>query len=146
VDGVVEAGAPGAVALVRTGQRTWQGVGGLGDLHARQPARPVDRSRIGSVTKFFVATVVLQLAGEGRLGLDDSLQRWLPGAVSDGERITIRQLLNQTSGLYNFTDHLLPRAHCHAGPPSPLADGGSQLPAPAAGGHRHQLLAAVSPG
>jgi D-alanyl-D-alanine carboxypeptidase len=109
VDEVVEAGAPGAIALIRTGQRTWQGVGGLGDLHARHPARPADRFRIGSVTKSFVATVVLQLAGEGRLGLDDSLQRWLPGAVPGGEHITIRQLLNHTSGLYNYTDDLLPR-------------------------------------
>ena len=61
------------------------------------------------MTKSFVATVVLQLAGEGRLGLDDSLQRWLPGAVPGGEHITIRQLLNHTSGLYNYTDELLPR-------------------------------------
>jgi D-alanyl-D-alanine carboxypeptidase len=59
------------------------------------------------VTKSFVATVVLQLVGQGRLGLDDRLQRWLPGAVPGGERITIRQLLNHTSGLYNYTDDLL---------------------------------------
>jgi CubicO group peptidase (beta-lactamase class C family) len=105
----VEAGAPGAIALIRTGQRTWPEVGGLGDLHARHPARPADRFRIGSVTKSFVATVVLQLAGEGRLGLDDSLQRWLPGAVPGGENFTIRQLLNHTSGLHDYTDDLLPR-------------------------------------
>jgi D-alanyl-D-alanine carboxypeptidase len=107
VDGVVEAGAPGAVALVRTGQGAWQGASGLGDLRARRPARPLDRFRIGSVTKSFVATVVLQLVGEGRLGLDDRLQRWLPGLVPDGERITVRQLLNHTSGLYDYTDDLL---------------------------------------
>jgi D-alanyl-D-alanine carboxypeptidase len=74
---------------------------------ARRAARPSDRFRIGSVTKSFVATVVLQLVGEGRLGLDDPLERWLPGAVPGGERITIRQLLNHTSGLYNYTDALL---------------------------------------
>ena len=107
VAGVVEAGAPGAVALVRTGQGTWQGVSGLSDLRAKRPARAGDRFRIGSVTKSFVAAVVLQLVGEGRLRLDDSLQQWLPGAVPDGERITIRQLLNHTSGLYNYTDDLL---------------------------------------
>ena len=109
VDEVVEAGAPGAVALVRNGQRTWQGVGGLGDLAARRPPRPADRFRIGSVTKSFVATVVLQLVAEGRLRLDDRLQRWLPGAVPGGQLITIRQLLNHTSGLYNYTDDLLQR-------------------------------------
>jgi len=58
------------------------------------------------VTKSFVATVVLQLVGEGRLRLDDRLQRWLPGAVPGGERITIRQLLNHTSGLFDYTDDL----------------------------------------
>lgn len=109
LDGVVEAGAPAAVALVRTGQGTWQGASGLGDLGAKPPARAGDRFRIGSVTKSFVATVVLQLVGEGRLGLDDRLQRWLPGAVPGGERITIRQLLNHTSGLANYTDDLLQR-------------------------------------
>jgi D-alanyl-D-alanine carboxypeptidase len=107
VDGVVEAGAPGAVALVRTGQGTWEGASGLGDLGARRPAHAGDRFRIGSVTKSFVATVVLQLVGEGRLGLDDRLQQWLPGAVPGGQHITIRQLLNHTSGLANYTDDLL---------------------------------------
>jgi D-alanyl-D-alanine carboxypeptidase len=107
VDGVVKAGAPGAVALVRGGQGTWQGASGLGDLGARRPARASDRFRIGSVTKSFVATVVLQLVGESRLRLDDTVQQWLPGAVPDGEHITIRQLLNHTSGLYNYTDDLL---------------------------------------
>jgi D-alanyl-D-alanine carboxypeptidase len=106
LDGVVEAGAPGVVGLVRTGERTWQGASGLGDLRARRPARAGDRFRIGSVTKSFVATVVLQLVGEGRLGLDDHLERWLPGLVPGGEQSTARQLLQHTSGLYNYTDDL----------------------------------------
>ena len=53
------------------------------------------------MTKSFVATLVLQLVGEGRLGLDDKLERWLPGLVPSGERITVRQLLNHTSELYS---------------------------------------------
>jgi len=106
LDGVVEAGAPGVVGLVRTGERTWQGASGLGDLGANRPARAGDRFRIGSVTKSFVATVVLQLVGEGRLRLDDNLERWLPGLVPGGEQITARHLLNHTSGLYNYTDDL----------------------------------------
>jgi D-alanyl-D-alanine carboxypeptidase len=106
LDGVVEAGTPGVVGLVRTGERTWQGASGLGDLRTNRPARAGDRFRVGSVTKSFVATLVLQLVGEGRLGLDDKLERWLPGLVSGGERITVRQLLNHTSGLYNYTDDL----------------------------------------
>jgi D-alanyl-D-alanine carboxypeptidase len=106
LDRVVEAGAPGVVGLVRTGERTWQGASGLADLRAKRPARAGDRFRVGSVTKSFVATVVLQLVGEGRLSLDDNLERWLPGLVPNGEKITVRQLLNHTSGLYNYTDDL----------------------------------------
>jgi D-alanyl-D-alanine carboxypeptidase len=94
------------VGLVRAGERTWQGASGLGDLRANRPARAADRFRIGSVTKSFIATVVLQLVGEGRLSLDDKLERWLPGLVPNGEKITVRQLLNHTSGLYNYTDDL----------------------------------------
>jgi D-alanyl-D-alanine carboxypeptidase len=106
LDRVVEAGAPGVVGLVRAGERTWQGSSGLGDLRAHRPARAGDRFRIGSVTKSFVATLVLQLVGEGRLRLDDNLERWLPGLIPNGEQITVRQLLNHTSGLYNYTDNL----------------------------------------
>jgi D-alanyl-D-alanine carboxypeptidase len=106
LDGVVETGALGVVALVRSGQQTWQGASGLGDLAAKRPARAGDRFRIGSVTKSFVATVALQLVGEGKLGLDDHLERWLPGLVPNGDAITVRQLLNHTSGLYDYTDDL----------------------------------------
>jgi D-alanyl-D-alanine carboxypeptidase len=61
-----------------------------------------DRYRVGSATKTFVATVVLQLAGEGRLGLSDAVERWLPGLVPGGGAITVRQLLNHTSGLADY--------------------------------------------
>src|SRR5690606_30324697 len=60
------------------------------------------RFRIGSVTKTFVAAVVLQLAEEGRLGLDDPIGEHLPGTVPDGEAITVRRLLDHTSGLYDY--------------------------------------------
>jgi D-alanyl-D-alanine carboxypeptidase len=63
------------------------------------------RFRIGSVTKTFTATIVLQLAAEGRLRLSDTLERYLPGMVPGGEGITIRQLLNHRSGLANVTDY-----------------------------------------
>ncbi|MEU9194807.1 serine hydrolase domain-containing protein [Streptomyces hundungensis] len=66
-----------------------------------------DHFRAGSVTKSFVATVVLQLAAEGRLGLDDTVERYLPGLVrghgNDGRHLTLRSLLSHTSGLFNYT-------------------------------------------
>jgi len=58
--------------------------------------------RIGSIAKTFVATVVLQLAAEGRLGLDDSLEQHVPGIVDAGAQITLRQLLIHTSGVPEF--------------------------------------------
>lgn len=66
-----------------------------------------DHFRAGSITKTFVATVVLQLAAEGRLGLDDTVDRYLPGLVrghgNDGRHLTLRSLLSHTSGLFNYT-------------------------------------------
>jgi D-alanyl-D-alanine carboxypeptidase len=70
--------------------------------------RQADRFRAGSITKTFVATVVLQLAGERRLRLSDTVDRLLPGLIeghgNDGRRITLHALLNHTSGLYDYTD------------------------------------------
>ncbi|MEU9973768.1 serine hydrolase domain-containing protein [Streptomyces sp. NPDC051014] len=64
--------------------------------------------RVASTTKTFVATVVLQLVAEKRLSLDDTVEHWLPGVVTgngnDGGRITVRDLLRQTSGLYDYID------------------------------------------
>jgi D-alanyl-D-alanine carboxypeptidase len=58
-----------------------------------------DRFGIESVTKTFVSALALQLAGERQLSFDDTVQQWLPGRVRDGDRITIRELMNHTSGL-----------------------------------------------
>jgi D-alanyl-D-alanine carboxypeptidase len=66
---------------------------------------PVDRFRVGSITKSFIATVLLQLVQEGKLTLGDSLEHWLPGLVPNGRSITIRELLQHTSGLYDYVDN-----------------------------------------
>ena len=100
VRGLVAAGVPGAVVVVRDGGKAVRVAGGSARLKPRQPMRIADRFRIGSVTKTYVAAVVLQLAGEGKLTLDDSVERWLPGMVPNGANITLRELLNHHSGLF----------------------------------------------
>jgi D-alanyl-D-alanine carboxypeptidase len=99
LDQLVAAGAPGAAALVRDGYTVKQAASGLADLHSGRRMRPGLNYRVGSVTKPFVATVVLQLVREGRLSLSDTVERWLPGILPYGDQVTIRQLLNHTSGV-----------------------------------------------
>ncbi|MEV6972389.1 serine hydrolase domain-containing protein [Kitasatospora sp. NPDC093806] len=102
----VESGvATAAFAEVRQdGRRVWRGAAGKADLATGQPARADGRFRIGSVTKAFVSTVVLQLVAEGKLRLDDPIERHLPGVVPNGGAISVRQLLNHTSGLYDYLE------------------------------------------
>src|SRR4051812_24476442 len=84
-----------AAALVRLSEdgRDWTAAAGYRDMTPRKPADPEGHFRIGSVTKTFVATVVLQLADEGRLSLDDQVGKHLPGALPEGSPITVRQVL-----------------------------------------------------
>jgi D-alanyl-D-alanine carboxypeptidase len=102
LDDVVAAGSPGAIALVRVGDRTIRLSSGHSNLAPERPMRADLRSRIGGVTKSYTATVVLQLVGEGRLALDDTVEQRLPGVISNGEDISVRQLLNHTSGIYDY--------------------------------------------
>lgn len=78
---------------------------GVADVRTKRPVPAGGRFRIASVTKTFTATTVLQLVGEGRLSLDDTVERVLPGVVrgngNDGRRITVRNLLQHTSGLHD---------------------------------------------
>jgi D-alanyl-D-alanine carboxypeptidase len=102
LDDVVAAGAPGAMALVRDGNRAIRLSSGYGNLAPKTPMRVADRFRIGGLTKTFTATVVLQLVGEGKIELDDSVEEWLPGAIPNGGAISVRQLLNHTSGISDY--------------------------------------------
>ncbi|WP_416972311.1 serine hydrolase domain-containing protein [Streptomyces sp. 4F14] len=92
--------APAAALLART-------PGGSRYASAGAGISPDDHFRAGSVTKTFVATVVLQLAAQHRLSLSDPVERHLPGLVrgagNDGRALTLRALLTHTSGLYDFT-------------------------------------------
>lgn len=107
IEQTVADGFPGVVAYARRGERESRIAAGLANTASGERARPDQRFRIASNTKSFVSTVLLQLEGEGRLSLDDSVEMWLPGVVrgngNDGSAITIRQLLNHTSGIYDPT-------------------------------------------
>jgi D-alanyl-D-alanine carboxypeptidase len=103
LDRLVEARAASAATLrIRQGVHDWAAGAGTQELASTVPVSTSGRFRIGSVTKTFVATVVLQLADEGRLALDDPIARHLPGVVPGGEAITVRQVLNHTSGVYDY--------------------------------------------
>ncbi len=108
VRAAVADGVPGVTVTVRRGHGTWAATAGVGDLKRGTPRSARDHYRIASISKTFVATVVLQLEAEGRLSLDDTVEQWLPGAVRgnghDGRRITIRQLLNHTSGIFDYLE------------------------------------------
>ncbi|GAB7042860.1 MULTISPECIES: serine hydrolase domain-containing protein [Catenuloplanes] len=79
---------------------------GAGDLATGEAPPANGYVRIGSNTKTFTAVVVLQLVAEGRVQLDRSIQTYLPGVVPGGKNISVRQLLQHTSGLANYTDHM----------------------------------------
>jgi D-alanyl-D-alanine carboxypeptidase len=102
LDQLAAAGAPGAAALVRDGHGVQQAASGLADLRTRRPMRPGLNYRVASVTKPFVAIVVLQLVAEGRLSLSDTVEGWLPGILPFGDQVSIRQLLNHTSGVPEY--------------------------------------------
>ncbi|MEQ8143828.1 serine hydrolase domain-containing protein [Streptomyces sp. OP7] len=107
VQAAVADGVPGVTVRAEDRRGTWTATAGVGDLRSERKRSPQDRYRVGSITKTFVATVLLQLEAEGKLSLDDTVDTWLPGLVTgnghDGTRITLRQLLNHTSGVFNYT-------------------------------------------
>ncbi|MEV6633761.1 serine hydrolase domain-containing protein [Actinoplanes sp. NPDC051470] len=101
---VVDAGAPGVIVRVDDGrgkvveiarQAPW--------TRADHTMAASDRFRMGSNTKTMVATVVLQLVAEHRVRLTDPVEKWLTGLIPNGNAITLRMLLNHTSGLFNYT-------------------------------------------
>jgi len=94
---------PGAIVGVWVpGQGEWVVTRGKANIETGQVPTVTDKVRIGSVTKTFLATTVLLLAEEGKLNLDDKLLQYEP-QVPNAASITIRQLLNMTSGLFNYT-------------------------------------------
>ncbi len=103
-DRVVAEGVPGVLVLSRKGERTLEVTSGVSDLVSGQTLESGDRVRIASVTKTYVATIILQLAEEQKLSLADSIERWLPGVLPASGHVTVEQLLRHESGIFDFAD------------------------------------------
>jgi len=97
-------GVTGTAAAVSFHDGTlWTGASGLDDVAAEEPMSPDGLFRIASVTKTYVAALVLLLQEEGRLSIDDPVDRWLPGLLPRGNEISLRHLLSHRSGLFDYT-------------------------------------------
>src|SRR4029453_5272487 len=94
---------PGAVLLLRTPQGEFTVTYGTTQLGTTSPPRADTRFRIRSDKKAKTAAVIVQLAQEGKLSLDDPASKYVPG-VPNGDNITIDELLKRRRGLYNYTD------------------------------------------
>jgi len=107
---VHSAGMPGVFAEVRDGDQVWRGAAGVADVSTGAPVSAEMRHRVGSITKTFTAAAVLRHVESGQIGLDTPIGHYLPRMVP-GERgatITIRMLINHTSGLADYLPYAYP--------------------------------------
>ncbi|GAA1621504.1 serine hydrolase domain-containing protein [Catellatospora bangladeshensis] len=104
LEAITAAGMPGVFAQAADGRRRESAAAGVADVTTGAPTTPGMRHRVGSITKTFTATVLLQLVGEGRLRLDAPIGRYLPDHAAAG--VTVRMLLNHTSGIADY-DHVI---------------------------------------
>lgn len=107
--GIAEQKAPGLqLSVMRDGALVYSKGFGLANLEIRTPVFATSIFRMGSLAKQFTAAAMLLLAEDGRLSLDDRLARFLPDFPRAGE-ISLRQMLNHSSGLGNYTETPSPR-------------------------------------
>jgi D-alanyl-D-alanine carboxypeptidase len=100
---VLAIGAPGYMARINDGDRVATTTAGLADRATRRPLTGREQFEIGSNTKTFMATLALQLVDRGQLDLAAPVSKYLPGVVPNEKNITVRMLLNHTSGLFSYT-------------------------------------------
>jgi D-alanyl-D-alanine carboxypeptidase len=108
LDAVAANGPTSALVAVVDGTQVTRATSGSALAGTNRGIDPRGRFRAGSITKTFIATVVLQLVADPQYGvqLDDPIDKWLPGLLPDNGQISVRDLLQHTSGLYNYTDTL----------------------------------------
>jgi D-alanyl-D-alanine carboxypeptidase len=104
MDEVHRAGMPGVFAEVREGEQVWSGAAGVADLSSGRPVTADLRHRVGSIAKTFTAAAVLRQVEGGQIELDRPIGHYLPGLVPGdrGNTITVRMLINHTSGLAEY--------------------------------------------
>ena len=93
-------GAPGALVVLRVGDQRWAATSGTADT-AGTPITDTTRFRIASITKPIVAALVLDAVAQGKVALDDVVGDLLPGVVRADPPVTVRQLLDHTSGIFD---------------------------------------------
>ncbi|MFH9723117.1 serine hydrolase domain-containing protein [Streptomyces sp. NPDC017254] len=96
-------GPPGVITLLRRGDRSETYRAGVADIGTGRPPRTTDHMRIASVAKAFSGAVALRLVDRHKLDLDDTIGERLPSLPTDWHPVTLRQLLNHTSGLPDFS-------------------------------------------
>ncbi|RZS37799.1 D-alanyl-D-alanine carboxypeptidase [Herbihabitans rhizosphaerae] len=116
MDELAAAGAAGVQVRLHDARGDWVGSAGVRELGGHRPPSTKGRFRAASITKTFVATVILQLVGERRIELDAPVDGYLPEFGLD-ERITVRMLLQHTSGLFNYTGEINPDGSFEPGIP-----------------------------
>ncbi|MFF1379258.1 serine hydrolase domain-containing protein [Streptomyces sp. NPDC058308] len=124
VENVHRAGMPGLFAEVRDGDEVWRGAAGVADVVTGHPVTADMRHRVGSITKTFTAAAILQQVECGAIGLDTPIGQYLPKLVPGerGEAITVRMLINHTSGLAEYLPYAYPSLKAFPD----LADAGPQ--------------------
>lgn len=90
---------PGVIVGIDRGGRQWFGLAGVADLETGRAMSVQDQVRLASISKTFTAILTMKLAEEGRLSLSDTVEKWLPGKIANGNAITVGMLLNHSGGL-----------------------------------------------
>ena len=126
LDGVFDAaltstGVAGMSAAVWIGDQEWTRTAGYADLETQEPFDPTAHVRIASITKTYTATAVLILVDRGALTLDDVLESYVPG-ITNGDRVTVADLLGMRSGIYNYTSDAAFNATFDSDPTAPWSD------------------------
>ncbi len=110
IDGITASGAPGIMMTIRDENGMWSGTSGKADLASDVDLLSCNITRVGSTVKTFTAVTILILQEEGKLNLDDKVTKYLSSdylrGLANAKKATIRQLLQHSSGIYNYIINL----------------------------------------